>query len=74
VANLAANDEGNEGESKRKSGAPVYKLEEVGQHRGPESYWLAVGDSVYDVSSFILAARHPGGDLIDQGKRHSLFL
>jgi cytochrome b involved in lipid metabolism len=45
----------------------VYTLEEVGLHKGPESYWTVVGDSVYDVSSFVLSGRHPGGDLIHQG-------
>lgn len=53
--------------SNKREGAPVYTLEEVARHRGPKSYWMAVGDCVYDVSSFVLSGQHPGGDLIAQG-------
>lgn len=54
-------------EKKAKEEEGVYTLEEVGQHKGPTSYWIAVADSVYDVSAFVLSGRHPGGDLILQG-------
>jgi linoleoyl-CoA desaturase len=51
----------------KKGEGKVYTLEELDRHKGPESFWMAVGDSVYDISSFVLSDRHPGGDLIYQG-------
>lgn len=38
----------------------TYTLAEVAQHSTQESCWTAVGDSVYDLSSFV--AQHPGGE------------
>jgi len=55
------------GEEKEASKLPTYSMEEVGRHRGPDSYWIAVRGHVYDISPFVLSGRHPGGDLIDQG-------
>jgi cytochrome b involved in lipid metabolism len=54
----------------KKGEGKVYTLEELDRHKGPESFWMAVGDSVYDISSFVLSDRHPGGDLIYQGTRY----
>ncbi len=43
-----------------------YSLEEVSTHKTAEDCWLVVNDSVYDVSEYVTAQKHPGGDVIAQ--------
>lgn len=45
----------------------TYTLEEVQRHSVPGSYWTAIGDKVYDITSWVETGKHPGGDLILQG-------
>ncbi|MFZ5376640.1 MAG: cytochrome b5 domain-containing protein [Patescibacteria group bacterium] len=42
-------------------------LDEISQHASPEDCWFAVDGNVYDVTSYIAAAKHPGGEAILEG-------
>lgn len=44
-----------------------YTLAEVAEHATPEDCWLVINREVYDVTSFIAAGKHPGGDEILKG-------
>lgn len=44
------------------SSTKVYTLAEIAEHKVANSYWLAIGDYVYDVTQFM--DKHPGGRAI----------
>ena len=43
-----------------------FTLEEVGTHNTAADCWLVVNETVYDVSEYVTAQKHPGGDVIAQ--------
>jgi cytochrome b involved in lipid metabolism len=45
----------------------TYTLEDVAMHSTPEDCWVAIEGSVYDVSPYIAAGIHPGGEAILNG-------
>lgn len=44
-----------------------YTLEDVAQHATAEDCWFAINGTVYDVTSYIADAKHPGGPAILEG-------
>lgn len=55
---------GENGESPTRA---CYTLEEVERHCVPGDYWTAIGDKVYNITTWVESGKHPGGDLIRQG-------
>ena len=45
----------------------IYTLEDIAKHSTPDNCWFAIHDKVYDVTLFVIAAHHPGGDAILEG-------
>ena len=44
----------------------TYTMSEVGEHATEDDCWIVINDTVYDVTEFIAAGKHPGGDVIRQ--------
>lgn len=45
---------------------PVYTLAEVAEHATKTDCWVIVEGGVYNVTDFVMAGKHPGGDISSQ--------
>ncbi len=42
-------------------------LDEISKHTTAKDCWFAIGDGVYDVTSYIAGGKHPGGEAVLEG-------
>jgi len=56
-----------ENEASGTSEEASFTIEQVSQHKGKDSCWMAIEGNVYDLTPFVQSGLHPGRDAILEG-------